>query len=90
MAAARAARAPPASPPITVNLQVDGTTLATAPLVYFNRNRRSLEATWKYLLIGSLERVDTVLERDDKVDAADVVVAVSGVVVLMALISRPL
>jgi hydrogenase-4 component F len=26
----------------------------TAPLIYFNRNRRSLEATWKYLLIGSV------------------------------------
>lgn len=30
-----------------------------------------------HLLIGSLERVDTVLERDDKVDAADVVVHAS-------------
>ena len=29
-------------------------TLATAPLVYFNRNRRSIEATWKYLIIGSV------------------------------------
>ncbi|MBI4912427.1 MAG: hydrogenase [Acidobacteria bacterium] len=33
---------------------METTTLATAPLVYFNRNRRSLEATWKYLLIGSV------------------------------------
>jgi hydrogenase-4 component F len=30
------------------------TTLATAPLLYFNRNARSLEATWKYLVIGSV------------------------------------
>jgi len=30
------------------------TTLVTAPLIYFNQNRRSLEATWKYLVIGSV------------------------------------
>jgi hydrogenase-4 component F len=30
------------------------TTLASAPLLYFNHNARSLEATWKYLLIGSV------------------------------------
>lgn len=30
------------------------TTLVTAPFIYFNRNARSLEATWKYLLIGSV------------------------------------
>jgi hydrogenase-4 component F len=33
---------------------MEATTLATAPLIYFNRNARSLEATWKYLLIGSV------------------------------------
>jgi len=33
---------------------VEATTLATAPLLYFNRNARSLEATWKYLVIGSV------------------------------------
>jgi hydrogenase-4 component F len=33
---------------------IEATTLATAPLLYFNRNRRSIEATWKYLLIGSV------------------------------------
>ncbi len=33
---------------------METTTLATAPLIYFNRNRRSLEATWKYLVIGSV------------------------------------
>lgn len=33
---------------------VEATTLATAPLVYFNRNARSIEATWKYLMIGSV------------------------------------
>lgn len=33
---------------------LEATTLATAPMLYFNRNRRSLEATWKYLLIGSV------------------------------------
>jgi hydrogenase-4 component F len=33
---------------------MEASTLATAPLIYFNRNARSLEAAWKYLLIGSL------------------------------------
>ncbi len=33
---------------------IEVTTLATAPLIYFNHNARSLEAAWKYLLIGSL------------------------------------
>jgi len=33
---------------------VEATTLAGAPLVYFNKNQRSLEATWKYLIIGSI------------------------------------
>src|SRR5208283_1806204 len=33
---------------------MEATTLATAPLLFFNNNPRSLEATWKYLLIGSV------------------------------------
>ncbi len=33
---------------------VEGTTLASAPLIYFHRHHRSLEATWKYLLICSV------------------------------------
>lgn len=33
---------------------MEATTLASAPLIYFNHNPRSLEATWKYLLIGSV------------------------------------
>ena len=33
---------------------MEATTLVTAPLLYFNHNARSLEATWKYLLIGSV------------------------------------
>src|SRR5262249_21985670 len=33
---------------------MEATTLATAPSIYFNHNARSLEATWKYLLIGSV------------------------------------
>jgi hydrogenase-4 component F len=33
---------------------VEATTLASAPLLYFNRNARSLEATWKYLVVGSV------------------------------------
>ncbi len=33
---------------------IEATTLAGAPLIYFNRNQRSLEATWKYLILGSI------------------------------------
>ena len=33
---------------------MEATTLSTAPLLFFNHNPRSLEATWKYLLIGSV------------------------------------
>jgi len=33
---------------------VEGTTLLTAPLIYFKRTRESIEATWKYLLVGSV------------------------------------
>lgn len=33
---------------------VEATTLATAPLIYFQRSARSLEATWKYLLLCSV------------------------------------
>ena len=33
---------------------VEATTLASAPLICFHRNPRSLEATWKYLLICSV------------------------------------
>ncbi len=33
---------------------IETTALSTAPLIYFNHNPRSIEATWKYLLIGSV------------------------------------
>ncbi len=33
---------------------MEATTLACGPLLYFNHNPRSLEATWKYLLVGSV------------------------------------
>ncbi len=33
---------------------VEATTLSAAPLLYFKHNARSLEATWKYLVIGSV------------------------------------
>ncbi|MHB8417600.1 MAG: proton-conducting transporter transmembrane domain-containing protein [Myxococcales bacterium] len=33
---------------------VEATTLASAPLVYFDHDARSLEATWKYLLLCSV------------------------------------
>jgi hydrogenase-4 component F len=33
---------------------MEATTLVNAPSIYFNHTSRSLEATWKYLLIGSV------------------------------------
>jgi hydrogenase-4 component F len=33
---------------------IEATTLATAPLIYHHRSRRSLEAVWKYLLLCSV------------------------------------
>ena len=33
---------------------IEATTLTTAPLIYFHRHHRSLEAAWKYLLICSV------------------------------------
>jgi hydrogenase-4 component F len=35
-------------------LALETTTLASAPLIYYNRNRLSIEATWKYLLVCSV------------------------------------
>ena len=35
-------------------LAIETTTLCMAPLVYFNRNARSIEATWKFMLICSI------------------------------------
>ena len=33
---------------------IEATTLASAPMIYFHRHKRSLEATWKYLIICSV------------------------------------
>lgn len=33
---------------------IEATTLVNAPLIYFNHTQRSIEATWKYLLVGSV------------------------------------
>ncbi len=33
---------------------IEGTTLVTAPLIYFSHTQRSIEASWKYLLISSV------------------------------------
>ncbi|MBZ0111452.1 MAG: hydrogenase [Thermoanaerobaculia bacterium] len=35
-------------------VSMEATTLATAPLIYFNRTPRSIEATWKYLMLSSV------------------------------------
>ncbi len=33
---------------------IEATTLSMAPLIYFNRSKNSIEATWKFLLVGSV------------------------------------
>jgi hydrogenase-4 component F len=33
---------------------IEATALCSAPLIYFNHTPRSIEATWKYLLVGSV------------------------------------
>ncbi|MHB1155345.1 MAG: proton-conducting transporter transmembrane domain-containing protein [Phycisphaerales bacterium] len=33
---------------------IESSSLVTAPLIYFNRTQRSIEATWKYLLVCSV------------------------------------
>lgn len=33
-------------------IAIEGATLATVPLLHFNRSQRAYEATWKYLLVG--------------------------------------
>ncbi len=33
---------------------IEATTLASAPLIYFHQNRRSLEAAWKYMILCSV------------------------------------
>ncbi|MEI6876122.1 MAG: proton-conducting transporter membrane subunit [Spirochaetota bacterium] len=33
---------------------IEAMTLSTAPLIYFNNSKRSIEATWKFLLVGSV------------------------------------
>jgi hydrogenase-4 component F len=35
-------------------IAIEATTLVSAPLIYFHRHHRSLEATWKYLMICSV------------------------------------
>lgn len=35
-------------------MAVEATTISSAPLIYYNRNRLSIEATWKYLLLCSV------------------------------------
>ena len=35
-------------------IAIEASTLASAPLIYFHRHKRSLEAAWKYLLICSV------------------------------------
>jgi len=35
-------------------ISVEATTIVSAPLIYYNRNQLSIEATWKYLLLCSV------------------------------------
>ena len=40
--------------PAVLWVGMEATTLSVAPLIYYNHNKRSLEATWKYLILGSV------------------------------------
>lgn len=40
--------------PAVLWVGMEAMTLSATPLIYYNHNRRSLEATWKYLLLGSV------------------------------------
>jgi hydrogenase-4 component F len=67
---------------------VEATTLASAPLIYFHRHHRSLEATWKYLLICSVGIAVALLGNFFLAFAASFGPAGSGSLVLHELISR--
>ncbi len=40
--------------PIVLWIAIEATTLASAPLIFINRSKKALEATWKYVLICSV------------------------------------
>ena len=40
--------------PIVLWIAVEATTLVSAPLIFINRSKEALEATWKYVLICSV------------------------------------
>ena len=40
--------------PAVVWVVMEATAMTAAPMIYFDRHQRSLEATWKYLMIGSV------------------------------------
>ena len=40
--------------PIMLWIAIEATTLASAPLIFINRSKKALEATWKYVLICSV------------------------------------
>jgi hydrogenase-4 component F len=40
--------------PIVLWIAIEATTLVSAPLIFINRSKEALEATWKYVLICSV------------------------------------
>ncbi|WP_310599926.1 proton-conducting transporter membrane subunit [Desulfobulbus sp.] len=40
--------------PVVLWIAIEATTLASAPLIFINRSKKALEATWKYVLICSV------------------------------------
>ena len=40
--------------PIVLWIAIEATTLVSAPLIFINRSKKALEATWKYVLICSV------------------------------------
>lgn len=67
---------------------MEATTLASAPLIYFHRHHRSLEATWKYLLICSVGIALALLGNFFMVIAASHAASGDRAIVLNALIQQ--
>jgi hydrogenase-4 component F len=67
---------------------MEATTLASAPLIYFHRHHRSLEATWKYLLICSVGIALALLGNFFMLIAATKPASESTAIVLNALIGQ--
>src|SRR5207237_839165 len=66
---------------------IEATTLSTAPLIYFNHTPRSIEATWKYLLVGSVGIALALLRVDHLCRAAGETAYTGRILIFMGLLS---